>query len=291
VAVCLLIVLAAADPPAAATPAQPRAQPLPATITGATISKVPASGSTWQAATRLRNSTHSEPRSKWARVPADIPTLTCPTDAVQLTDGDDLAAQYDVGGPNVTYLLQPGTYTLNATISLATRDTITCFQGVDSVRRAAGDPAVQILVGGSLNADSRAFLVGNGAGLVLQNLLLDGQGSAGGVLVDRSVLQVTDVTMQGFKANFDGGAIYLVSSTASITAADFRNNTSRGVGGAIALIDSTARIIQAIFLKNSANINGGALFLDDAEGNNVTLRQVPGSSWRVPILAAAMSEL
>jgi hypothetical protein len=230
------MVLAAADSPAAAPPAKPRAQPLPATITGTTISKVPASGSTWQAATRLRNPTHSKPRTKSARVSADIRTLTCPNKIVPLTVGADLAAEFKKGGANVTYLLQPGTYTLNATISLNTWDTITCFQGVDSAPRAAGDPAVQLLVGGTVDINSGAFFVSDGAGLVLRNLLLDGQGSAAGVLLDESVLQVTDVTMQGFKAD-NGGAILLIRSIASITAAVFRDNAAVVFGGAIALID------------------------------------------------------
>jgi predicted outer membrane repeat protein len=102
---------------------------------------------------------------------------------------------------------------------------------------------------------------------------------------------MTDVNMQGFQADH-GGAILLLESTASVTAATFTDNTAGANGGAIALVDSTARIIQAMFVNNAANSNGGALFvLELGEGNNVTLRQVPGSSWQVPIPAGAMSEL
>jgi hypothetical protein len=103
--------------------------------------------------------------------------------------------------------------------------------------------------------------VQQGAGLVLEDLLLDGQGRViQGLLVRGGVLKVTNVTMQQFKQTKSGGAIWLDESPASITGATFLNNTTE-VGGALLV-----------------------------RGNRVTLAEVlPGSSWWMPVLVACQS--
>lgn len=229
-AVCLLVILAAANTAAAAAadPDQPQAQPLPAATTSSTTSKAPASGSSSQAAAHLKDLSSSRPVSKSSRQPpASVrqpKALTCPTQVEELNPGADFAV--NAAAANVTYLLRPGTYWINDTIILDAADTVTCFRGLKSARRAADGPAVQISVGGTIETNGRTFVVNGGAGLVLEDILLDGQGSqSGGVFVAGSALEVNRVTMQRFSTLTGGGF--------------------GGFGGAICLQDdSTARISQ-----------------------------------------------
>jgi hypothetical protein len=103
---------------------------------------------------------------------------------------------------------------------------------------------VIILVDPDIGTTGTAFVVTDGAGLVLEYLLLDGQASTGGVQGVNSALEITSVTMQGFKqtGNAFGGAISLQLSTARITGTVFADNAADSVGGAMYLTQSTAAL-------------------------------------------------
>jgi len=166
--------------------------------------------------------------------PARVLPVICPTggDVEQLSPGVDLAAVANTEGK--TYVLQPGDYFMTSVIALSTPGNFTCYQGAANATR----DVVRVLMG-----SQAAFFVSDGAGLGLQNLLLDGQGSgSAGVRLDSSTLELTRVTMQQFKADAAGAAIFLSQSGANITDSAFTSNTADR-GGAMYAEASNALMV------------------------------------------------
>jgi CSLREA domain-containing protein len=127
-------------------------------------------------------------------------------------------------------------------------------------------------------ADSaRIFNVLSGAGLIINNVTLDGAVSGsgptdgfGGLIRAESGVQLgRKAVLKNGQATFDGGAIYLATDNASLSIEDaaFLSNSAGGNGGAIATLPSHAGLIVAATLYMEDNIaigGGGAIFLDGA---------------------------
>jgi hypothetical protein len=253
VACMLLVTLTAAGTAgaAAAAPVKPQQQPLEHPKTSRTNTIV-SNGRLSLAAASTRDLTDGSPNSNRLSGPilARSQAEFCPTTTMMLTPGVDVDLSLAAKNEGMTYLLPPGTYTINTTITLSTADTVTCYRGTE----AAGSSTVRILVDPAITTIQRAITVSGGASLGLQNLLLDGQGATAGVQVDSSTLEVNGVTMQGFNTVFSGAAIFLVSSTASVAGATFRDNTAGNFGGAMSVEVGTATFQQV--RAGIAHVNG-----------------------------------
>jgi hypothetical protein len=178
--------------------------------------------------------------------PARVQAVTCPTGAnmVTLSPGVDLATA--ASAPGKTYKLQAGDYWINSTIRLDGASQVICYQGEATAAR----DAVRILVDPSVSDSATggyALDVRDGAALGLINLSLDGQGSAGGVVVDGAALVIVDTRMQRFNiaiSNFFGAAVRLFGgATASILGSTFTDNVARA-GGAVLAASSTLTLRQ-----------------------------------------------
>jgi hypothetical protein len=251
IAACLLLVMLTA---AGAAPAAAPSQPFSTHSITTSTSHTP-SASQLQAE-RIRQLIGDKADTKLSKPPParEAPQpLTCPSTESTLDPNVDNDLSSVANTTGITYLLPPGVYTISSTISLSTATT--CYRGVPgTAQRAADSSAVTILVNPAIGTTGRAFIVGNGAGLVLEYLLLDGQASTGGVQGVNSALETTGVTMQGFR------------QTAGNSAAE---------GAAISLEESTVRITGAVFADNAADSVGGAVYLTES---NAALEQVQG--WR-----------
>ena len=80
--------------------------------------------------------------------------------------------------------------------------------------------------------------------------------------------QAITMDLQGFTSVGNGGAIYVVGTSATISNCTFKSNNATSSGGAIYVDDISAAISNCTFKSNNATSRGGAIF---SRGNNAVI--------------------
>lgn len=139
------------------------------------------------------------------------------------------------------YIIQPGTYELNVTL---TYNTPVCFIGQDGSRSS-----VVIAPGPELNQDVRLLAYSGVASdpntIILAHLVIDGQRKNAG-LSGPGLVVLEDVTVTNCRSNFDGPGLFVSSLTATNCSLTGNVGLSSASGGAVYASDGELNFQQVI---------------------------------------------
>ena len=135
------------------------------------------------------------------------------------------------------------------------------FDGVDSFSNPLGSNAYHVV---------RARRANNSMlnGFVITAGVARGSDFAGGMLIRRSTIDLTNLWFSGNAAELDTGALDMLFSTVSFDNVDFSGNATYGPGGAVYVTDSDLTIDNSDF-SNNAGEAGGAIFIIGDSGIDI----------------------
>ncbi len=89
---------------------------------------------------------------------------------------------------------------------------------------------------------------------------------------------VRDCDFSGNTSNYEGGALYISSSTITVETCSFMNNSSAPGGGALACLSGNASIIDCTFAGNTSDGPGGAAFSSNTDVQYVNCQFISNQS-------------
>jgi parallel beta-helix repeat protein len=203
-------------------------------------------------------------------------------DVIQIVQGT-YQGNFVYASNEAQHLTIEGGYTAScASRNVDPSNTVLDGEATATVLDLSSNPAADFVIdgltlqNGSTNSDGGGLFVSVNGDLTLTNSTIrnnsayDYYSDGGGVYVVASTATLTNNTIHDNTANDDGGGIYVDASTLTLTNNTIRSNSANDHGGGMYVDAPTVTLHNNTIGSNSANDDGGGMFVD---ASTVTLTE------------------